>query len=155
MEQATQLDALVDQKLQQGIRKMEMKQGAGFVMGEHVDENPFDDDEDINKYVCDFRTMAKMIKSSRKDGVKRLQEGPRRAREATAQRKRTGNILRKLVERIAQEIPEIKMGEETRRKHKEKSKNMRDRQRDVSSHEECLAMLGDMTIYKKATIERK
>ena len=111
MEQATQLDALVDQKLQQGIRKMEMKQGAGFVMGEHVDENPFDDDEDINKYVCDFRTMAKMIKSSRKDGVKRIQEGPKRAREASDQKKRTGIKLRKLAERIAQEIPEIRMGE--------------------------------------------
>ena len=120
-----------------------------------MDENAFDEDEDIDKNVCDLRNMTKMIKSSRKDGVKRLQKGPRRAREATAQRKRTGNILRKLVERISQEIPEIKMGEETRRKHREKSKNMRDRQRDASSHEECLAMLGDMTIYKKATREMK
>ena len=37
-----------------------------------------------------------------------------------------------------------------------KSRKMGDRQSNASSHEEqCLAMLGDMPIYKKAKIEMK
>jgi hypothetical protein len=58
--------------------------------------------------------MAKKMKSSRKEGVKRLQKGPKRARETENQKK----MLRKLVERIAKEIPEIKIGEEVRRMQK-------------------------------------
>ena len=71
-------------------------------------------DEDTNT-VCDFRTMAKKMKSFGKEGVKRLQEGPKRARETENQKKMTKKLLRKLVERIAKEIPEIKLGEEVRR----------------------------------------
>jgi hypothetical protein len=79
-----------DQKLQQGITRMKIR---GWVCdGGECIWNRFDDDEeDIDNNVCDFR----------KDGVKR-QEGPKRARETTAQKMKTGIKLRKFLQRIAQ-----------------------------------------------------
>ena len=38
MEQAIQLHSLVDQKLQQAMGTMEIKQGAGSNIGEHIDK---------------------------------------------------------------------------------------------------------------------
>ena len=111
-------------------------------------------DEDSNN-VCAFRTMAKKMKSSRKEGVKRLQEGPKRARETEDQKKMTKKLLRKLVERIAREIPEIKIGEEVRRMQKmdRKASPPPKRSHATIPEEECLAMLGGMTIYKKEAVE--
>ena len=75
MEQPTQLDTLVTWQLQpeeQGKGGMEMEN----VMGGDMDECDHVREEEMAKNVCDFRTMPRMTTSSRKAGVKRLQEGP-------------------------------------------------------------------------------
>ena len=102
--------------------------------------------------------MAKKMKTSGKEGVKRLQEGPRRARQPVAQRMMTGKMLRKLVDKLSKEIPEMKMGEEVRRMQRMEIRSMTPSQRRTAAspkEEECLAMLGWMTIYRKETPGKK
>ena len=112
-------------------------------------------EEAASNNVCAFRTMARKMKSSRKEGVKRLQEGPKRAREAEDQKKMTKYVMRRLVERLAKEIPEIQMGEEARKMQKMERGAVPPPKmsRDTGQDEECLAMLGGLTLYKKEAVE--
>ena len=112
-------------------------------------------EEEASKNVCAFRIMARKMKSSRKEGVKRLQEGPKRAREAEDQKKMTKYVMRRLVERLAKEIPEIKMGEEARKMQKMERRTVPPPKMShaTSQDEECLAMLGGLTLYKKEAVE--
>ena len=76
-----------------------------------------------NNEVYDFRTMPRISMSSRSAGLKRLQEGPRRAKLASAQKTRTGIVLGKLMERIALTIPDILVREHSRNKFRNKFGN--------------------------------
>ena len=129
--QASQLVALVNQKLQHDNTKLIIEREENSVLREMLDENALQE-EDI-KNICDFRAMAKKMKSSRKEGVKRLQEGPKRARQAVAQRTMTGKMLRKLVDKLANEIPEMKIGEEVRRIQRMERRPMTPSQRKTTS----------------------
>lgn len=61
-----------------------------------------------NLKVCDFREMAK-VQESKRGTVKRLQGGPREIKSKDEFGKKTGIILRRLVMRLAEMIPEMQM----------------------------------------------
>ena len=67
----------------------------------------------------DFRKNPRvMMKSSMKAGIKRLQEGPRNTKKKDDQRSLAGKTLIKLIDRLTSEIPEVMIGEETKRKQR-------------------------------------
>ena len=74
-----------------------------------------DEEGDDFKKVHDFRRMPRISKACRND-LKRLQEGPRRSKLVSAQKTRTGIVLGNLVERIAMTIPEIRVGDNCKKK---------------------------------------
>ena len=58
----------------------------------------------------DFRKMPRMMKSSRNEGLKRLQEGPKKSRQAAELRTMTGTVMKRLIENLSKEIPEMMIG---------------------------------------------
>ena len=96
----------------------------------------------------DFRTMPRVMKkSSMKAGVKRLQEGPKNAKKKVEQRSLAGKTLRKLIARLTNEIPEVKIGEEVKRKQRLDIKMRKKEEPSSSLEEDCLTLLSGMSLY--------
>ena len=93
-------------------------------------------DEKIKGY--DFRETAKMTRA-----MKRLQAGPKAKKQEEILKKKTGNILTKLVIRIQEMMPEIKIEKAGRRlaKHSQREK---DKKTEHSQVEECQRMLDSL-----------
>ena len=64
----------------------------------------FEKDKDFH----DFRMMPRMIKMM-KSSMKRLQVGPKNAKKKVEQKSLAGNNLRKLITKLTNEIPEMKI----------------------------------------------
>ena len=112
----------------------------------YIDENK-DVEKDSN--FNDFRTMPRMMmKSSMKAGVKRLQVGPKKAKKMLDHRTLTGKTLRRLIDRLRTEIPEVRIGEETRRKQNLERKVMQKEKPSSSQEEDCLTLLSGMSLYQ-------
>ena len=80
--------------------------------------------------------MTKMMKSSKN------------AKKKVEQKSLTGNTLRKLITKITNEIPEMKIGEEVRRKQRLEVKMMKKEETSPGLEEDCLTLLCGMSLYQ-------
>ena len=88
------------------------------------------------------------MKSSMKVGIKRLQEGPRNTKKKDDQRSLAGKTLRKLIDRLNSEIPEVMIEEETKRKQRLELKIKKKEKPSSSQEEDCLTLLSGMSLYQ-------
>ena len=100
------------------------------------------------KIVNTFRNMAKKMKPQSKLRVKRLQEGQNMSRKVTNQRALAGKTLKRFIDRMIDEIPEMRVKEEVR--NKQKQRQHRDTPAIPCLEEECMNMLSGMTLYQGA-----
>ena len=95
----------------------------------------------------DFRTMPRMIKMM-KSSMKRLQVGPKNAKKKVEQKSMAWKTLRKLITKLTNEIPEMKIGEEVRRKQRLDVKMRKKEETSPSLEEDCLTLLSGMSLYQ-------
>ena len=113
-------------------------------------------EEKENNEVYDFRTMPSISMSSRSASLKRLKEGPKKAKLASAQKARTGIALGKLMERIAMTIPDIWVGEHSRNRFRNKKRPKiisPNPGLDTICEDQCLVRLERMSIHKSTKVK--
>ena len=91
------------------------------------------EDEDDDKLCDDFRNMTKSTSAN----VKRFKSTPTLRKKTAKEAKQTGNILRKLIRRITEMIPEVQQGKirKSNTKYKIKDTNKKE---EPTNEEECL-----------------
>ena len=102
-------------------------------------------EEDGPVNMCAFRKMPRAIK----EGLKRLQDGPKMSRREAELRRMTGIVMKRLIENLAKEIPEMMIGEVSRKKIKIKLKSDDEiTGRAPDQEEDCLMLLGELNLNK-------
>ena len=117
-----------------------------FIMKDSEDCAKDDDNEEDGPVnVCAFRKIPRAIK----EGLKRLQDGPKKSRREAELRRMTGIVMQRLIENLAKEIPEMMIREVTRKKKKIKMKSDNEiTGRAPDQEEDCLMLLGGLTLNK-------